>query len=166
MDEASQAFWAALAQQAPVIVGALIALVIAGLAALKRKLDMTAIGVGSDREVEDKASVARGNVKTPGSIKLADVRAGVKAQLSATLTGKAAMLLGVDHSIETTLPIIDKIAKQAHERSLLPKGPGDSGEHVITIPDNPLPDLPRPSGDYDMIDDALRAEIDKENKQP
>ena len=52
----------------------------------------------------------------------------------------------IDAIIKETVPESKEIVRVVAESSK-PSGPGDSGEHVVIIPDNPPPMLDRPSGE-------------------
>lgn len=133
----------------PVLVPALVGVIVSALAWLKRKLDTAVLPLIVDTEARSLAAVARGETKTPGSLKFADVAASAKSELGKTWAGKAALAMGVKHSIETLKPVTDALAAVVVKNSVQPLGPGASGEHVITIPRNDPPPIPRPSGEIE-----------------
>jgi len=81
-----------------------------------------------------------GFAATPSEVKLANA----KTELADSGHTEAEIV----KAIHDVLPLAREQAKQVIARSVLPLGPGASGEHVIIIPPHDPPPLQRPSGDH------------------
>lgn len=131
--DVGQQVWAAVK---PVVVEALVIGITLGVVWVKRKLDTTTLPAMVDIETRTRVAHVRGNVKTPGSIKLDEVAKVATTDLGQTWLGKTAIgraviEAGVRASIEAMKPIADQMAETAVRHSMMPPADGAAVPPVI-----------------------------------
>lgn len=143
--------WSAVFEN-PIFTG-LAGVVLTGLAALIKRafdiahkhLELEALKVTTQIEIVSQQRKRLTGTATPTSTKLIHAVEGLQ-RTRPTLSTQAARQL-----VEGVLPHTREVVKAVDAKvSQIPRRPGSSGEHVILIPENPMPDLPRPSGEHDV----------------
>lgn len=109
-----------------------------------KRLELEALKVTTQIEIVSEQRKRLTGTATPTSTKLAIAKDHL-ARTSPTLRAIDAARI-----VEAVLPHTREIVREvAAKVSQMPTGPGSSGEHVILIPDNPPPNLQRPSGEHE-----------------
>lgn len=143
------ALWKVLGDQ---IVALIVAAAAYAIGKLKKRIDLAALDASVEQEAKSQAAQARGEIKTPGSRKLSEAERAVIERLGSALLAHVVQRTGLAKvSIESVKPLADKITETVKRHSVLPLGPGDSGEHLIVIPRNDPPPIPRPSGEHESF---------------
>ncbi len=138
----------------PLVAGVVGAVVAGVIALIKRtfdlahkRLELEALKVTTQIEIVSEQRKRMTGTATPTSTKLAIAKDHL-ARTSPSLRAIDAAKI-----VEAMLPHTREIVREVSAKvSQIPTGPGASGEHVVVIPRDEPPAIPRPSGDFQGID--------------
>lgn len=141
---AKEAFWTGVVEQMPVILGSLVTFLLAAFGWATRKLGDAARDAAADVERTKRS----GPVMTPTEQMGAAVkRTRNTLGMTGSLIPSAVIKARVEDVVQSA-----KAMERAKSDPRAALKPGESGEHLVTIPRNDPPDLPRPSGEFSGID--------------
>lgn len=129
------------------VVAGLVALIKRGVDLAHKRLELEALKVTTQIELVSQQRKLATGTATPTSTKLAIAKDHL-ARTSPNLRAVDAAKL-----VESVLPHTREIVREVIAKvSQIPTGPGASGEHVVVIPRDEPPAIPRPSGEFRGID--------------
>jgi len=109
----------------------------------QKQLELEALKITTQIEIVSQQRKRMTGTATPTSTKLAIARDHLGKTLPSLRAADAEKI------VESVLPHTREIVRDVNSKvSQIPTTHGSSGEHVIVIPRNDPPDLPRPSGEH------------------
>lgn len=139
---AKEAFWTSVVEQMPMIVGAVVTLALAALGWATRKLGEAARDAAADVE----RAARSGPRMTPTEKMQAAVK---KTRNTLGMSSSLLPAAVIRAKVEDVVQSAKAMERAKSDPQLLP---GESGEHVINIPRNDPPFIPRPTGEFSGLD--------------